>query len=90
MNTTLNTTKGLALKGVMARSRGNHESFVKGSLSGDRLVLIYASVRSERISVRKCQKVHSTRIVQCERRFTPEGDDFWWYGVQQNILSHVL
>lgn len=85
--TEITSTRGLAIKGVMARPAGNHEALVKGNLTGDRMTLIYGSVRREQVSPRKWRCVRTIRLVQCERRFTQEDDDFWWVGVSQTILS---
>lgn len=88
--TVIHSTKGIAFKGVMVRPVGNAEAFLKGSLDSekDRLTLAYGSTRKEQVGPRKWQRVNVTRIIQCERRWNDQGDDFWWYGVSQTILSH--
>lgn len=86
---TITSLRGLAIKGVMARPAGNHETLMAGHLREDRLTLMYGSQRVVQVSPRKRQRVHAVRLVHCERRWNDEGDDFWWYGVEQNVLSHT-
>lgn len=86
--TVIRSTKGIAIRGAMARPVGNAEALMKGALVEDRLTLAYGSTRREQVSPRKWQRVNVTRIVQCERRWNDQGDDWWWYGVRQTILSH--
>jgi hypothetical protein len=89
MATTLTTLNGLAVKGIMARKL-HHEALVSATMSGDKLTIAYASQRRNKVSPRKWQRVNTTRFVLCERKFTPDGADFWWQGVQQFRTSYTV
>lgn len=84
--TNVTDLRGVALKG-RASKKATNEAFVGGAISGDNMTIVFRSQYREQISPRKWQRVNVTRIVGCERRWTPEHDDFWWEATKATSMT---
>jgi hypothetical protein len=78
------------LKSNVARPKGNHEAFIGGTMADDKLVLGFRSQTRAQVSPRKWKTTVHTRLVTCERRFTPDGGDFYWAFTGQRKFSYDL